>query len=77
MEWKRVPIVFLTARKTGEDVETGLGAGGNDFIVKPYAIPKLREPRRLLADASRQERAGDARSKRAAHLAVEPLFRFT
>jgi two-component system, OmpR family, response regulator len=38
-----VPIAFLTARKTGEDVKAGLAAGGNDFIVKPYLIPKLRE----------------------------------
>jgi CheY-like chemotaxis protein len=40
---ERVPIVFLTARKATEDVKAGLAAGGNDFIVKPYAIPKLRE----------------------------------
>jgi len=38
-----VPIAFLTARKTTEDVKTGLAAGGNDFITKPYVIAKLRE----------------------------------
>jgi DNA-binding response OmpR family regulator len=31
-----VPIVFLTARKTIEDVREGMAAGGNDFIVKPF-----------------------------------------
>ncbi|HWE72460.1 MAG TPA: response regulator [Stellaceae bacterium] len=40
---EQLPIAFLTARKTAEDVEAGLGAGGNDFIVKPYSIAKLRE----------------------------------
>ena len=39
----RVPVAFLTARKTADDVKTGLAAGGNDFIVKPYEIPKLIE----------------------------------
>ena len=38
---KHVPIAFLTARKTAEDVRTGLGAGGNDFIVKPFDPAKL------------------------------------
>lgn len=39
----QVPIAFLTARKTANDVKAGLAAGGDDFIVKPYLIPKLRE----------------------------------
>src|SRR5689334_21296256 len=32
----RVPIAFLTARKTFEDVAEGLSSGGNDFILKPF-----------------------------------------
>lgn len=31
-----VPIAFLTARKTGQDVRDGVQAGGNDFISKPF-----------------------------------------
>jgi two-component system, OmpR family, response regulator len=38
-----VPIVFLTGRKTVEDVRTGMAAGGNDFVVKPFAPEKLQE----------------------------------
>lgn len=36
-----VPIAFLTARKSPDDVRAGLGAGGNDFIVKPFDPAKL------------------------------------
>jgi two-component system, OmpR family, response regulator len=38
-----VPIAFLTARKTRDDVRTGIAAGGNDFIVKPCSPQKLLE----------------------------------
>ena len=38
---QHVPVAFLTARKAPEDVRTGLGAGGNDFIVKPFDPVKL------------------------------------
>ena len=40
---RRVPIMFLTARKTAEAVRAGLGAGGNDFVVKPFDPNKLLE----------------------------------
>jgi DNA-binding response OmpR family regulator len=40
---RTVPIAFLTARKTAEDVTAGLSAGGNDFIVKPFDPDKLIE----------------------------------
>jgi two-component system OmpR family response regulator len=36
-----VPIAFLTASKSAEDVRAGLASGGNDFIVKPFDIKKL------------------------------------
>ncbi len=31
-----VPIVFLTAKKLKEDVLKGYGAGGDDFVTKPF-----------------------------------------
>ena len=40
---RRVPIMFLTARKTAEAVRTGIGVGGNDFVVKPFDPAKLLE----------------------------------
>jgi CheY-like chemotaxis protein len=38
-----VPIAFLTARKTSEDVRKGMAAGGNDFVLKPFDRAKLIE----------------------------------
>jgi CheY-like chemotaxis protein len=38
-----IPVAFLTARNTVEDVKTGMAAGGNDFIMKPYEMAKLVE----------------------------------
>jgi two-component system, OmpR family, response regulator len=38
---RHVPIAFLTARKTTEDVRAGMAAGGNDFITKPFEAEKL------------------------------------
>jgi DNA-binding response OmpR family regulator len=42
-ELRHVPIAFLTARKSPADVTAGIGAGGNDFIVKPFDNAKLLE----------------------------------
>uniref|UniRef100_Q3ATG2 Two component transcriptional regulator, winged helix family n=1 Tax=Chlorobium chlorochromatii (strain CaD3) TaxID=340177 RepID=Q3ATG2_CHLCH len=36
-----VPIIFLTARDTLEDVLFGLEAGANDYIKKPFAFEEL------------------------------------
>lgn len=40
-EYTGVPIVFLTASKTVEDVQAGIAAGGNDFIIKPFDAQML------------------------------------
>jgi len=37
----QVPIAFLTARNSPDDVKLGLAAGGNDFILKPVALARL------------------------------------
>jgi len=40
---RSIPVAFLTARKTVEDVKRGIAVGGNDFIVKPFEMTKLLE----------------------------------
>jgi DNA-binding response OmpR family regulator len=34
--WRKIPIAFVTARHTAQDVKAGIAAGGNDFITKPF-----------------------------------------
>lgn len=36
-----VPIVFLTARTTENDVLTGFSAGGDDYISKPFSVNEV------------------------------------
>ena len=36
------PVLFLTARTREEDVLTGLGAGADDYLAKPFRIAELR-----------------------------------
>ena len=40
-EARNIPIAFLTARKTRDDVKRGMEVGGNDFIIKPFVRDKL------------------------------------
>ena len=37
----RTPVIFLTARDTTDDRVKGLTAGGDDYMVKPFAIAEL------------------------------------
>ena len=47
------PILYLTARGTVEDRVTGLEAGGDDYLMKPFAFRELRaRVRALLRRAS-------------------------
>lgn len=38
-----VPIIFLTARDTEEDIVKGFKVGGDDYITKPFSLPILKE----------------------------------
>ncbi len=35
-EYNNLPVIFLTARESVEDELTGFGAGGDDYVRKPY-----------------------------------------
>jgi len=53
-----LPVVFLTAKGTTDDVVAGLDAGADDYVVKPFELPELRA--RISAVLRRSER--DAKS---------------
>jgi DNA-binding response OmpR family regulator len=36
-----MPIIFLTAKSQTEDLIRGFGAGGNDYIRKPFSVEEL------------------------------------
>ncbi|HEU4671893.1 MAG TPA: response regulator transcription factor [Candidatus Limnocylindrales bacterium] len=56
----RVPILMLTARDTVGDRVTGLDAGADDYLVKPFAYQELAARLRALARRAspRPERSG-------------------
>jgi two-component system OmpR family response regulator len=60
----QVPVLFLTARDAGEDKVTGLTAGGDDYVTKPFRleelIARIRAILRRTAGAARETlTAGD------------------
>jgi len=52
------PIIILTGADTDADTILGLGAGANDYIVKPFRLGVLRA--RLRAHIRQHERSDDA-----------------
>ncbi len=63
-EW--IPIVFLSARTSDEDIVAGIEAGGDDYLTKPvsevvlkaklHAMARIAAMRRELGDATRRLR---------------------
>lgn len=60
------PVLFLTARGGLHDVVSGFGAGGDDYLVKPFRIDELRV--RVEALARRPARTTDM----AGRLKIDP-----
>lgn len=48
LENKQVPIIFLTAKDTVDDVVFGLESGANDYIRKPFSFEELLARIRVL-----------------------------
>ncbi|MFN5171169.1 MAG: response regulator transcription factor [Cyclobacteriaceae bacterium] len=55
-----VPIIFLTAKSQTEDVLKGFGAGGNDYLRKPFSMEELIGRINNLMTLSRKHTAGSA-----------------
>ncbi|MEO5596966.1 MAG: response regulator transcription factor [Lysobacteraceae bacterium] len=52
---KSTPVLMLTARDTLDDKVTGLSAGADDYLVKPFAIQELEARVRALIRRDRRQ----------------------
>jgi two-component system copper resistance phosphate regulon response regulator CusR len=69
---KQTPVIILTARDAIEDRVTGLDAGADDYLVKPFAFAELLARLRVLL---RRDRGDGATLLRVADLEVDVLKR--
>ncbi|PMS18548.1 DNA-binding response regulator [Trinickia dabaoshanensis] len=68
----QTPVIILTAKDTVEDRVLGLDSGGDDYLVKPFAVPELLARIRALL---RRGRGENATTLRLAGLEVDLLTR--
>ncbi len=66
----QVPVLMLTAKAETVDVVTGLDAGADDYLVKPFAFAELQARVRALTRRSKQDRGAEIRF---ADLRLDPV----
>ena len=53
-QFKDIPVIFLSARKSGEDHRQGLEAGATEYFTKPVAVERLMaRVRELIGEGER------------------------
>lgn len=55
----KVPVLMLTARDTVEDIVSGLDAGSDDYLTKPFAFAELTARVRALLRRGEQDRGAE------------------
>jgi len=66
----QIPVLMLTAKAETEDVVSGLEAGADDYLVKPFAFAELQARVRALIRRSEQDRGAEIRF---ADLRLDPV----
>jgi len=56
---KRIPVLILTAKASTEDVVSGLDAGSDDYLTKPFAFSELTARVRALLRRDGQDRGAE------------------
>jgi two-component system, OmpR family, copper resistance phosphate regulon response regulator CusR len=56
---KRIPVLMLTAKATTEDVVSGLDAGSDDYLTKPFAFSELTARVRALLRREGKDRGAE------------------
>ena len=67
---RQTPVLMLTARDTLDEKLTGLGAGADDYLTKPFAIQELEA--RLRALIRRERRQVGSEVLKVADLVLDP-----
>jgi two-component system response regulator MprA len=68
----RTPILMLTARDAIDDRVSGLDAGADDYLVKPFALRELRARLRALLRRA-TDGSGEGKALRYADLVLDPV----
>jgi DNA-binding response OmpR family regulator len=63
-----IPIIFLTARKSSKDFDTGFQLGADDYLAKPYQPPDLLARIRTVLQRSRSGGGRNGTAQAAARL---------
>lgn len=66
----QIPVLMLTAKAETTDVVSGLDAGADDYLVKPFAFAELQARVRALVRRSEQDRGAEIRF---ADLRLDPV----
>ena len=66
----QIPVLLLTAKAETKDVVTGLDAGADDYLTKPFAFAELQARVRALIRRSEQDRGAEIRF---ADLRLDPV----
>ncbi|MDD2308313.1 MAG: response regulator transcription factor [Desulfuromonadaceae bacterium] len=66
----QIPVLMLTAKAETEDVVSGLDAGADDYLLKPFAFAELQARVRALIRRSEQDRGAEIRF---ADLRLDPV----
>ena len=66
----QVPVLMLTAKADTSDIVSGLDAGADDYLVKPFAFAELQARVRALIRRSEQDRGAEIRF---ADLRLDPV----
>lgn len=67
---KHVPVLMLTARDTTDDIVSGLDAGSDDYLTKPFAFAELLARVRALVRRGELDRGAEIRF---ADLRLDPV----
>ena len=65
------PIIFLTARDAPTDLRDGFGAGGDDYLTKPFRLEELRLRIDAVLRRTLTPTAGDSSTLKVADLVVD------